>query len=111
MQPGYAHEMIYPGTGEYLPLISRNGALIADSQRGQNARIRMTGQPLHKTLADFLAQALYPVGRPIHDIIQAHVPRRFTHVPASPDVALQSPFLEIEAMRIDTSMGALEPHS
>src|SRR5687768_6771990 len=109
MKPGYTHQMVYPGTGKYLPLFPGNRALITHCQRNQNTGINMAGQCLKEMLPDFLPQTLDLIGRTINHLVQSRIPIVFPHVSAGSNVALESPLLEVKTMRIDTAMRTLEP--
>src|SRR3954447_15543522 len=110
VQTGNTHEMIRAGTSKHLPLLTRNSALVAHRERGQNACISMVGKRLHEMLTNFLTQTLDSIRRPVNQVIQARILVGFAHVAVCPDVPCKGPFLEIETVGIDAAMRPLEPY-
>jgi hypothetical protein len=93
---------------EYRPLRFRDGALIANGKRDQNAAIRRLGQCAADPLAHTLAGPLNTIAGAPGERDNARVVRVVAHVTRGPQIVLEEPRFEVEAMRIDIAVRTLE---
>src|SRR3989338_8823678 len=108
MQAGNAHQVVYPGTGEYLPLRWRDAALVADCQRAQYPCIRRAAERRIELVAYRFAPCFDAVAETAGEFVDAPVVTLVVHITCCADIALQRPHFEIEAVRVCRAMRLLE---
>src|SRR5690349_5868897 len=96
------------GTIKELPFLPRDGALVADRERGKDAFGRRGPEHGEKSVSDRLTRELDVVQKIISEAQKLRIPG--THVPGGPDTPLEEPRLVIEAMRIDDAVRAAQAH-
>src|SRR5713226_8599845 len=100
MQPRDAHQVRDAGAVEELPFLARNGALVADRQRGENSRGRRRAERREEPVAHRLPCLLDPVQKTISGS-KSFLFTPATHISGRADAALEQPGFVIEAVRID----------
>ena len=109
VQAGNRHQVRHPGAREQLPLPRVDGILVADRERGQNARIGVAGQCLPVACAQDFAAAFDEICRAQHQAVQARVCAR-AHIAGRADGTLQQPGLVVEAVGIDAAVRPPQAH-
>ncbi len=110
MQAGYAHEVIHTGPGKDLPVLRRNGSLIANHKRDDHARVRCIGQGLLYSPARELARPFDPVLRPVHHRREPPMRPGLTNVTGGAKPALEQPGLVIKSVGIGRAVRPPQSH-
>jgi hypothetical protein len=109
VQPGNAHEVRHPGAAEEPPLLRGDGALVADGERGEDARRRRRAEARGEALAHGFARAPDQVHWRMAGAEQARR-RPLAHVAGRADPALEQPGLVVEAVRVEVPVRPAQPH-
>src|SRR5215813_10382616 len=95
---------------ERPPLLVWNRPLVPDRQRRDYTRVRSSPERGEDSIANRLAQPFDIVAWPARERIDAPVCIGFPHIPGRSQIVLEQPGLEIETVRIDRSVRALQAH-
>src|SRR6185436_6941577 len=109
MQSQDAHQVRDAGAIEEPPFLRGDGPLVADRERGEDARSRGRTELGLEAIAHGLPS--------FFDQVRNAIPRSnlpslspLPYVPRGSDAALEQPSLVVEAVRIDVPMGPAQPH-
>ena len=109
MQSRDADQMSDAGAVEQQPLRRWNRALVADRQRSDDAGVRLVLERAQNAIAYRLAVArdvvFWPAGKSIEPAIGVVV----AHIAGGAQIVDQQPRFDVEAMRVDGSVRALQP--
>src|SRR2546423_10682202 len=110
VQTGDGDQMADAGAIEQLPLLFGNCALVAYRQRGDHSRVALAFERAQYSRAYRLAGPGDVVARPRGERVNASIVIVGAHIARGAKVILKEPCLEVEAVRIDGTVGAFEPH-
>src|SRR6185437_7692670 len=97
------------GLVENRPLRLGYRALVADGERNENAAIGRIGQRVADALANALAGPLHVIAGPSDECVDPRIRRIASYVARRTQVVLEKPRLEVETVRIDVAVRALQP--
>ncbi len=97
------------GAVEELPFLARDGALVADRERREDAGSRRRAKHRIEAIAYRFARLLHPVERRIARADAARLAAR-AHIAGRADAAFEEPRLVIEAVRIHQAMRPAQSH-
>ena len=109
MQAGDAHQVGDAGAIEELPFLARDGALVADRERREDAGGRRRTEHRVEAIAYRLARLLHPIERRIPGADASRLGAR-AHITGGADAALEEPGLVIEAVRVHEPVRPAQPH-
>src|SRR5215470_4664136 len=102
--------MADPRAIEHPPLLVWNRPLVPDRQRRDYTRVRSSPERGEDSVANRLAQPFNIVAWPARERIDAPVCIGFPDIPGRSQIVLEQPGLEIETVRIDRAVRALQAH-
>ena len=107
MQTGYAHQVAHPGSGEQLPVVAIDRALVADRKRDDDTAVRRIGQRILQARTRGLAR---PIDRGAErpDKRGQQALRRFAarraNIAGGANATFQQPCLVVEAVRVGATV-------
>ncbi len=103
VQPGNAHQVRDAGAVEELPLLVRDGTLVADRERGKDSGGRRRAERCKETVAHDFSRLLDAIHRTV-SLSELALPAAVAHVTGRTYAALEQPRLVVEPVRIDETV-------